>query len=1317
VPGFNAGEIEATLTLKREPFQVGLDQAKAEADAFANNRYDVTLGAKGEEARAEIERTRLSAEEFARTDASLKLHVENAEANSAMSSSRKLAEDLGRQHPNIPVTANAAQATTEMGQALAAAKRLEAEKALIKVGLDKILLENDILVLRAKIVEMDRLAVTVKAKADVIQAAAELAGLEAQAAALDRREIQLRVKAEGLEEVRTAAAQASEGMSKLQMYAGLAAAALPLVGAAVVALPGLIAAAAVPMAAVALGADGITAAFQRISPELIGIQGVVQDTFQQGMAPAVANISVLLGGLGDQLGETASMLSTMAESVTRVVATSSGFSDVIYGVNALIDQLTPGIAGLTGNLIGLAQQGIAGLQPLGAVFTQLSTEWQAVVDTLQRTGQGQAAVAALVQVLGGLLQLLPPLVQLGASLMAAIGAPLAAALQLVADVLTPIAALFSALPGPIQTVVAAVTAFRIAMSLIGSSGSQAAAATQAVGTAAETAARGVATAEQSTSRLGQAFNTVMTPVRAVGSVFSEMGASYSRVASGIERDTGGVTGAFQRFATVGAGSIAAGATGIKSALGGVVSLLGGPWGIAIGAATIGLGLLGDHMAANAQKAQDLAQASQGFADSLSRTGGVVTSATTQLVAHAAVQDGLVQSTDQLGISSQNVTTAITQQGPALDGLRAQLQGVIDSGTTYGTTMDGDVTITTSDAAKAAQDALGKLNDLAGAFNSGQVAAKALGDAMGQAGAHFGDIAAGSDAANRQTALLAQAMQTLGDNTASASDKVKAFAGVFESAADSPRTFLEAQLKANESVTKFGESLGKIPAAVVSAAGAIDTTSKAGQTLATNVLGAAKAYDDLYGATLQNAQAQGVAMPQAIAQASAAASAYRQRLIEQAQAHGLTRQAAEAMANTYLTIPKDITTQIQQPGMVEAVANAIGLKGHIEAIPGGKSIIVDAPQTPAVIAQLEALGLKVTTLPNGKVSISADTGPAAANIDGLVHQIGAIPPVNIPVNATTAQAQAALDQLMGAVNAASGTVNIDGNNVPAGTALQQIIAAINAGKGTVTVNGQTVPAAQALGQIIAAINAGKGTVTVNGQTVPAAQALSQLIGRVNSSSGTVQVGANTAGANAAVRSLVNTWNGYTIRINAVVSSHVGGLAAGGIVRPMASGGIIPFADGGAATPAIDADWMRGGVATVVQPGMLRLIGDNPRVPESYIPMDSSDRSRAILAQTASEMGWSLAPKITGAALSGVASTLSPASGARRGPALVRGSDGAFSGDIVAAIRALQSSVEQLQKARGDVTINAPTYNPTAEPSSESQARALRTGAALVSLLPR
>ena len=67
------------------------------------------------------------------------------------------------------------------------------------------------------------------------------------------------------------------------------------------------------------------------------------------------------------------------------------------------------------------------------------------------------------------------------------------------------------------------------------------------------------------------------------------------------------------------------------------------------------------------------------------------------------------------------------------------------------------------------------------------------------------------------------------------------------------------------------------------------------------------------------------------------------------------------------------------------------------------------------------------------------------------------------------------------------------------------------------------------------------------------------------------------------------------------------------------------------------------------------------------------------------------------------------------------------DVVAAISrlrdglqtdldALRADVRDLQKAKGDVVINAQTYNPAAEPSSSSQARALRTGAALVSLLP-
>jgi hypothetical protein len=66
----------------------------------------------------------------------------------------------------------------------------------------------------------------------------------------------------------------------------------------------------------------------------------------------------------------------------------------------------------------------------------------------------------------------------------------------------------------------------------------------------------------------------------------------------------------------------------------------------------------------------------------------------------------------------------------------------------------------------------------------------------------------------------------------------------------------------------------------------------------------------------------------------------------------------------------------------------------------------------------------------------------------------------------------------------------------------------------------------------------------------------------------------------------------------------------------TGNILAFANGGRFSP------MRGGLAQKVQPNTFRLIGDNSKVPESYIPWDRSARSMNLLSETADAMGMRL-----------------------------------------------------------------------------------------------
>ncbi|MEV6905149.1 hypothetical protein, partial [Amycolatopsis sp. NPDC051372] len=88
-----------------------------------------------------------------------------------------------------------------------------------------------------------------------------------------------------------------------------------------------------------------------------------------------------------------------------------------------------------------------------------------------------------------------------------------------------------------------------------------------------------------------------------------------------------------------------------------------------------------------------------------------------------------------------------------------------------------------------------------------------------------------------------------------------------------------------------------------------------------------------------------------------------------------------------------------------------------------------------------------------------------------------------------------------------------------------------------------------------------------------------------------------------------YNSQGVPVGAGGKTNIPGLAAGGIMKAFAGGGIEPRP-------------MRGGLASIVPPNTWRIIGDRVRDDEAYIPINRSNRSLALLEETARRMGFDL-----------------------------------------------------------------------------------------------
>lgn len=177
-------------------------------------------------------------------------------------------------------------------------------------------------------------------------------------------------------------------------------------------------------------------------------------------------------------------------------------------------------------------------------------------------------------------------------------------------------------------------------------------------------------------------------------------------------------------------------------------------------------------------------------------------------------------------------------------------------------------------------------------------------------------------------------------------------------------------------------------------------------------------------------------------------------------------------------------------------------------------------------------------------------------------------------------------------------------------------------------------------------------------------------------GSVVVRANTDGARLGIDRLITDYSGRTIRLNVATDSiYTNSLGAGyhgGVLDFMAQGGIPDL------TPM-------GSTASVVPANTWRVVGDRGDVAESFIPLDGSPRSLAILAETIRRMpGLNADGANIGGGFSGI-----PSGGLAISGSLEIGDDGI--GRLVdAKIYEYDRSAARIARGRRD-TISAIRYS--------------------------
>lgn len=707
----------------------------------------------------------------------------------------------------------------------------------------------------------------------------------------------------------------------------------------------------------------------------------LDDVMVRGIETAVAAATVYGPRLATALESRGAAIKRAAENVLKPLAEGA--------MNPLNEAVNTGI-GLWDNLTGVLDNAQQAATPLAEAVGNLAHE--------SAEGGGAAnALGAGIGLAGDALE------------------DVTALLKPVGQLLGLVVEGFTSLPGPVQTAVAALVAFRIARSALGDtqafsgirqfSDEMRVQRSLAAANGEEVTRLGSVMAAYRTSTVGaveatRAFTDQTAAVRAgaaaagqpIGVMSAAMGtltersSTLSTLRTSFENAAAGAT----RFGSA-AGIAAASGTGLRLAASGLVSALGGPAGLAIAGAAVGLSLLAGRQQDAAAKAKAHASAVDGLAAALEESNGQLSEQVRLAVAQRFLGDEFKDASSaakDFGISMDDVTDAALKQGTAYDQLKAKLEAIVRAGTTRGEGFG--VSIGNEDAEKA-QKLLDALNELRDTTDDTAEKQRRLKEAVASGTASMLD---GTEAGRG----LNSAMATLGNTTATADDRARALKDALDALSGGTVDLEAAQVRMYGTLDRlkesfgealkrtegWGNSLNNVAAPLVNADGSINVLTKNGRNLSEMLGDLRDRTADTARATYDMAIAQGDSVPVAAGKAQQAAQGMRDKFTELTKETGLSAAELAVLADRAGLLPEDIAIALSTPGDDKVRGELLLIRGLVDKVPPNKDIHLKTISAEAE-AKLIDLGFKVTHMPDGTVKITANTDPARQGLDSWLRE--------------------------------------------------------------------------------------------------------------------------------------------------------------------------------------------------------------------------------------------------------------------------------------------------------------------------------------------
>lgn len=306
-------------------------------------------------------------------------------------------------------------------------------------------------------------------------------------------------------------------------------------------------------------------------------------------------------------------------------------------------------------------------------------------------------------------------------------------------------------------------------------------------------------------------------------------------------------------------------------------------------------------------------------------------------------------------------------GPVLEGLTTAIGSV-----TTGFESNSSVL---SVAEHANDLAAGKFLNVKAALDAEKAAADNASDSITKYtnGLQLETVSAGFTGASE---TIAEGLAKIGDKASDDTAKMQGLESVLEALTNPGGAAISTLAGISTSEQGLADQLKGLKGPIADQAGNFDLTSKRGAAAASAIEGIATNY------TQYVAQAEKAKVP--TDQINANLDTQYNNLLKTVEGFGLGEGAAKNYLAQLGVVPPEVQTTISMPNVEQAISDVINLHGQIVGVPTDHTVTTTA-LTADAIQHLKDLGYTVTTLPNGNVTVSANTGPAAASLHDLINQ--------------------------------------------------------------------------------------------------------------------------------------------------------------------------------------------------------------------------------------------------------------------------------------------------------------------------------------------